>query len=350
MRLPPNPTLRPLLATLLAIAPAAGAIAAAAAAPDAESARTEARLGYQRDLVNVLAPRADALPLLGAALLARPLGGQPKYHTFHSLIERAAQAPDATPAVQWARLVDCDARAGTCPNADALAALATQASDNAAVWLMQLARDTALGRDEAAAEDLRRAAGARLYDDYTGTALQALATTAGTLPAPAAAIDPATGAGAYGVQAVLVFGMAGLLPQPQPGMQAAARRCAKGRDDDAVREQCLRLAKVLEWGSSPLARSLGLHLRETLSEDPAVQQDARAERADLTWQVRSFGQLTARAAQDATTARQLLALARKGGTEMSLVLAALRGAGLPTTAPAEAPSPVPAAAASARTP
>lgn len=298
-----------------------------------EQARTQALLAYQRDLVSVLAPRADAMPLLGAALLARPLEHQPKYNDFHSLIERAAHAADATPAVQWARLVDCDRKAQTCPNADALAALTAQAGDNAAVWLIKLAQDRAGDRTEQAKEDLRQAAAAKLYDDYTGTALQALATTAGTLPAPDATIAPDSPAGPWGVQVVMVFGVGGLLPQPQPGMQAAARLCEDGKDDPATRQECQQLAHVLEWGSSPLARALGLHLRETLSDDPSTQDSARTEMANLAWQVRNFAQLSDRAANDKALAQHLLALARRGGTEMSLMLAALRDQGIPVDAP-----------------
>lgn len=308
-----------------------------------ELARTQALLAYQRDLVSVLAPRADAMPLLGAALLARPLEHQPKYNDFHSLIERAAHAADATPAVQWARLVDCDRKAQTCPNADALATLTAQAGDNAAVWLIKLGQDRANDHSDQAREDLRQAAAAKLYDDYTGTALQALANIAGTLPAPAATIDPDSAAGPWGVQEVMVFGVGGLLPQPQPGMQAAAQLCEDGKDDPATRQECLQLAHVLEWGSSPLARSLGLHLRETLSDDPTAQASARTEMANLAWQVRNFAQLSARAANDKALAQHLLALARSGGTEMSLVLAALRDQGIPTNAPVGDPTEAPTA-------
>ncbi len=322
--------------SLLCLGLALATSSAAAAEASSEAARTKALLAYQHDLVSVLAPRADAMPLLGAALLARPLQKQPRYNDFHSLIQRAAQAADSTPAVQWARLVDCDAKAGTCPNADALQALTDTAADNAAVWLIKLGTDTANGKNEAARADLHRAAGARLYDDYTGTALKALASTAGILPAPADTIDPTAAAGPYGVQVVLVYGVAGLLPQPQPGMQAAARMCAEGKDDATITTDCLQLAKVLEWGSSPLSRSLGLHLRETLADDPAERAAARIERANLTWQVQNFARLSDRAPQDKALAQHLLALARNGGTEMSLVLAALRDAGIPADAPGRA--------------
>lgn len=317
------------------------------AAPPPAATRAQALVGFQRDLVSVLAPRADAMPLLGAALLARPLPNQPSSTNFHALITRAARADDASPAAQWARLTDCDAAARTCPNADALAALTAEAGDNAAVWLLKLGQDSANERSDDAREDLRRAAGAKLYDDYTGTALQALATTVGTLPPPPAAIDPGSAAGAWGVQVVMVFGVSGLLPAPQPGMQATARLCENGKDDPAIRQSCLQLAHLLEWGSSPLARSLGLHLRETLSDDPEAQAAARAEMTNLAWEVRNFAALSARAAGDKALAQHLLALARNGGTEMSLMLAALRDEGIPLDAPgaSEAAAISPAAAA-----
>ena len=51
--------------------------------------------------------------------------------------------------------------------------------------------------------------------------------------------------------------------------------------------------------------------------------------------MQSFTQLLARAPDDAALAQRLLALARSGGTEMSLQLAALRDNGIPAEAPAD---------------
>jgi hypothetical protein len=318
------------LLAALAVGPVFAARAPAADA--AALARDKALLAFQRDLVSVLAPRADAMPLLGAALLARPLANQPKHHTFHSLIERAAAASDSNAAVNWIRLVDCDAKADACPNLDALQQLVTQAPDNAAVWLLKLGQDMRNDRRDDARADLARAAGAKLYDDYAGTSLQALANTVTVLPPPADTIDPKSAAGAYGVQAMLVFGMGGA--QPQPALRGASELCERNRGDQALKDDCLKLASTLEWGSSPLARSLGLHLREMLASDPTQQEQARQARRDLVWQVQSFARLSARAPTDQAVAQHLLALARNGGTEMSLLLAALRDYGIPTTMPA----------------
>ncbi|OOG49792.1 hypothetical protein [Rhodanobacter sp. C01] len=303
------------------------------AASKAAKARDKAQLAFQRDLVSVLAPSADAQPLLGAALLARPLSNQPENNSFHALIGRAAMATDADAAVSWVRLADCDAKADACPNPAALEQLQTQAPDNAAVWLLKLAEDTRNMKADAAREDLAKAAAAKLYDDYTGASLKALASSVGVLPPPADTFDPAHAGGAVGMQNMLVYGIAS--SQPQPGLQITAKLCENAGEDASIKTDCLKLGKTLEWGSSPLSRSLGLHLREVLSDDPAQQEDAKHARLSLIWQVQSFAALLSRAPDDKALAQHLLALARNGGTEMSLLLAALRDNSIPTDPPVD---------------
>ncbi len=326
------------LACVLALiaAPAlAEGVSKTATQPSATAmSRDKALLAYQRDLVSVLAPRADALPLLAAAIIARPLTDQPKSNTFHGLIERAAHADgaaDIDAAISWTRLADCDSKADACPNASALANLTTQAPDNAAVWLIKLGDDTRNLKQDAAREDLAKAADAKLYDDYAGTSLKALSGSIGVLPPQADTFDKASGAA--GVQAVLVYGLAST--QPQPVLQVTAKLCESAATDAAIKTDCLKLGKVLEWGSSPLARSLGLHLREVLADDPAQQEDAKHARLSLIWQVQSFSQLLGRAQNDSAVAQHLVALARHGGTEMSVLLTALRDNNIPTEAPAD---------------
>lgn len=293
----------------------------------------KAQLAFQRDLVSVLALRADVMPLLGAALLARPLFNQPPSNSFHALIERAAEAKGADAAVNWVSLADCDAKADACPNRSALEALQTQAPDNAAVWLLKLGDDARNMKKVEARNDLAKAADASLYDDYTGTSLKALANSVGVLPPAADTFDASRKGGAVGMQAVLVYGLAST--QPQPSLPIIAKLCENAGDDLSIKADCLKLAKVLEWGSSPLSRSLGLHLREVLSNDTAQQQQAKNGRRNLIWQVQNFGALLAKAQDDPTLAQHLLALARHGGTEMSLQLAALRDNNIPVEPPAD---------------
>ena len=321
----------------LALAPAfaandANLAPAVAAAPSHD----RALLAYQHDLVSVLAPRADAMPLLAAAILSRPLTDLPKFNNFHGLIDRAAQADgaaDIAAAISWTRLADCDSKADACPNASALEQLTTQAPDNAAVWLLKIGEDTRNMKQDAARADLDKAANAKLYEDYAGTSLKALANSVGILPPPADTYDSANASGAAGVQVVLVYGLASA--QPQPVLQVTAKLCESAAGDAAIKADCLKLGKVLEWGSSPLGRSLGLHLREVLADDPAQQEDAKQARLSLIWQVQSFSRLLARAQNDAAIAQHLVTIARRGGTEMSLLLTALRDNNIPTEAPAD---------------
>ncbi|GAB3790910.1 hypothetical protein [Dyella agri] len=300
---------------------------AATATPPAADARVQALQSFQRDLVSVLALRATAQPLLGAAVLARPLPQQPKTNSFHALISRAAAASDAGPAEQWMRLADCDAQADACPNATALRKLLELAPDNAAPWLLKLGLDNRDMKSDAARDDLAKAAAAKSYDDYTGSSVTALAGVVDALPPP-----PATqsAGGPEGVQALIVLGNARL--QPRPALPGVAKLCENAGDDAATKADCLKLGKLLEWGSSPLARSLGLHLREVLG-DADAQADARQQRRDLAWQIQNYSQLALRAQDDPATAQRLLAAAKQGGTEMSQITAVLRASGVSTTAP-----------------
>ena len=301
------------------------------AKPESADARTAALIAFQRDLVSVLAPQVSAGPLLAAALLARPLPRQPAFNGFHALIQRSLAASDASAADDWAALADCDAKADACPNAAALKALEAKAPDNAAVWLFKLGVDAHDDHAKDARADLARAAQAKLYDDYTGAALQALANNISLLPPPPTTMAPLSGGGAAGVQLMMVFGNAGSMPQVY--LPATAQLCESG--DAAIKAECRTLGQLLEWGSSPLSRSLGLHLREVLDPDPARQADAKNARRSLIWQVQSFSRLQASAQGDPALGQHLLALARNGGTEMSLMLAALHDYHLPSDPPAD---------------
>lgn len=309
------------------------------AAPTADAARAQALTGFQHDLVSVLALRATATPLLGAALLARPLANQPQTTSFHTLVNRAAAADGSGAAAQWARLADCDTKGGACPNAQALRKLAETDTDNAAVWLLKFDLDSRDMKSKAARADLAKAAAATHYDDYAGASLTALAGVVDALPPPPATQGPG---GAPGVQALIALGNARL--QPRPVLPVVAQWCSRNDKDAGAQADCLRLGKLLAWGSSPLARSLGLHLVETLGDDPATAAQARNEARDLAWQVQNHARLALQAADDATIARSLLATAKAGGTEMAQTQALLRARGISLTAPG---SWQPAAAASA---
>ncbi|TAN08832.1 MAG: hypothetical protein EPN38_00980 [Rhodanobacteraceae bacterium] len=345
-----------LLATLLVADAALAAPPAHRAAPGAPvAAASVAKLSpadqkrvaaieqYQHDLVSVVALRADPLYLLGAAILATPFKDAVPGLGFDALSTRAAAAPNASPAVEWARLGVCKDQAD-CPNAKAFAYLKQHAADNAAVWVVALdvaARDHDTQAEQAAFE---HAAAAQTYDDYYGRALAGVAKATAVLPPL-----PDTTAGAHdgqpdnpeGVRALVAINAMGALPRPS--LQPVVQLCAKAAVSAAAkrRKACLQLAHTLQWGSSPVARAVGLHIEGDLDPDGSAQ--AQQASHDLAWQVQQYSALLQHALTDPGIAARWLTAARTGGTELSLMLATLRGNGVPTAAPAGA---APASAAS----
>jgi hypothetical protein len=305
------------------------------AASSAANARITALLQYQRDLVTVNALRSDAVHLLGAALLARPLPDQKPDFTFHRLAERAAAAPASGPGVTWARLADCNPQANNCPNADMLKKLQEQAGGNAAVWMLVM--DEAAQKNDAAGERaaLTKAAAAQSYDDYFGIGLQGIANVVGTLPPlPATMQDtqPGEPTTAAGVELLIAFGVAN--QHPRPSLKPLLDSCDADHagKNDALKADCLKVAHALEWGSSPIGRAVGLHIHGEL--DPSAKASTDKDARDLAWQMQNYGALGIAALTDDRRAGPLLDAARSGGTELSLVLSTLRTNGISTEAPA----------------
>jgi len=309
--------------------------ASAQSAPSpGEQARIAALLQYQRDLVTVNALRADAVHLIGAALLARPLPDQKPELSFSRLAQRAAAAPAAGPGITWVRLADCDAQASKCPNADMLKQLQAQAGDNAAVWMLMM--DGAAQANDAASERaaLAKAAAAKSYDDYFGIDLQGVASVVGILPPLPDTMqntqqgDPQT---ALGVELLIAFGVAN--QHPRPSLKPVLDLCNADNagKDDALKTDCLKVAHLMEWGSSPIGRAVGLHIHGEL--DPSAKASTDSDARNLAWQMQNYGVIGIKAMNDDALAAPLLQAARSGGTELTLVLSTLRANGIPVEAP-----------------
>ncbi|MGH8191405.1 MAG: hypothetical protein ACREP2_08155 [Rhodanobacteraceae bacterium] len=311
----------------------------------ADQKRIAAIQQYQHDLVTVVALRAEPDYLLGAAILAKPFDFKTPGLDFDALSARAAAAPGAGPAPHWARLAACKTQAD-CPNAKAFAYLKKHAAGNAAVWLIAL--DVAAENHDAKAEQaaLRKAADAQIYDDYYGKALAGVAKAVAVLPPRA---DTTTGAhdgqpdNPEGVRVLVAVNAAQALPRPE--LAPVVALCDKDAvaHDQRARKECLKLAHTLQWGSSPIARAAGLHIRGQL--DPADQASTEQASRDLAWQVQQYSALLQRSLTDPTQASRWLATARNGGTELSLILATLRANGVSLTAPADASAPASAGSA-----
>jgi hypothetical protein len=332
----------PAIAQLAAPASAASSPAIASTAgpaPElsaADQKRVEAIQQYQHDLVSVVALRADPDYLLGAAILARPFKSQTQGLDFDSLSQRAATAPDAGSVAEWVRLDLCKSK-DDCPNAKAFEFLKKNAADNAAVWIV--AMDIAAEKKDAKAEHaaLEKAAAAQAYDDYYGKALAGVAKATEVLPPLADTTQGAHGGQPDNGDGVRVLVAASatqnhLRPNLKPVVDACDKDAVAKHHD--TRQACLKLAHTLTWGSSPIARAVGLHIQADL--DPAKKAQNDQATRNVAWQVHQYSGLLQRALTDQSLATQWLAAASNGGTELSLVLATLRANNVPTDAPADA--------------
>ena len=302
----------------------------------ADQKRVEAIQQYQHDLVSVVALRADPDYLLGAAILARPFKNQTQGLDFDSLSQRAATAPNAGPAVEWVRLDLCMNK-DDCPNAKAFESLKKNAADNAAVWIV--AMDIAAEKKDARAEQaaLEKAATAQTYDDYYGKALAGVAKAVGVLPPLADTMQGAHGGqpdNGDGVRVLVAANATGnhLRPNLKPVVDACDKDAVARHHD--TRQACLKLAHTLTWGSSPIARAVGLHIQADLEPAKKAENDQAAR--NVAWQVQAYSGLLQRALTDQSLAKQWLAAASNGGTELSLMLATLRANNISTDAPADA--------------
>lgn len=332
----------PAIAQLAAPASAASSPAIASTAGPApklsaaDQKRVEAIQQYQHDLVSVVALRADPDYLLGAAILARPFKNQTQGLDFDSLSQRAATAPNAGPAAEWVRLDLCGNK-DDCPNAKAFEFLKKNAADNAAVWLV--AMDIAAEKKDAKAEHaaLEKAAAAQTYDDYYGKALAGVAKAVEVLPPLADTTQGAHGGQPDNGDGVRVLVAASatqnhLRPNLKPLVDACGKDAVAKHHD--TRQACLKLAHTLTWGSSPIARAVGLHIQAELEPATRAQNDQATR--NVAWQVHEYSGLLQRALTDHALATQWLATAGNGGTELSLILATLRANNIPTDAPADA--------------
>lgn len=320
--------------------PATAGSAAGPKLSPADQKRVTAIQQYQHDLVSVVALRAEPDYLLGAAILAEPFENQTPGLDFDSLSQRAAAAPGAGPAVHWQRLAACKTQAD-CPNSDAFAYLKKHAADNAAVWIV--ATDIAAHDKDPAAERaaLKKAAAAPSYDDYYGQALAGVAQATAVLPPL-----PDTTKGAHDGQPDNPAGVRVLVTVMntqsyiRPGFGPVDQLCRKqsGSDKASLKAECLKLAHTLQWGSSPMARAMGLRIQGEL--DPSSRAANEQASRNLQWQVQQYSQLLQRALVDQNIASKWLQAARNGGTELSLILATLRANGVsPDAPPAGAASP-----------
>lgn len=320
----------PLLLALGAVAQAAPPVATSATAAPAPSAL----LQFQHDLVSILALRDDATHLTAAAILARSTPNLPPVLSFAQLLTRAKAATGAGPEVSWVALADCDhAKATACPAPTALQRLQRQAPQNAAVWVLAL--DVAARAGDSAAERaaLARAAAATEYSTYYGRLLRATLIGASALPMPVAVVRELAGANGNANAAGFAIAAGNVMFLPGPSLAPVFALCRKADHDAALRSDCLKLAHLLAWGDTVIARNAGLALHERLAASAADKAHYANERRNAAWQTQQYAQLMLRARSEPAIAAKAVTLGADGGTENSIMLGLLRAESIPLQPP-----------------
>lgn len=315
---------------------AAWAIPAATTDTSPTSAKNaQALLGkFEHDVLSIVALRGEPDRLAGAAVLARAVPDLPHVLTYKTFILRAEAAHGAGAAVQWVALGACGSmgpQPEDCIAPMALTKLEQLAPDNAAVWLLAFDRARQKGDSRAARQALARAAQGREFSTYYGTLLKSVLETARALPMSPALVHELAGANGNAYAANYMLAAGNVLYLPTPSLAPVFETCRSPGHDEALRTDCVKLAKLLTWGDTVMARAAGLALQERLATTPQARARALNARRILSWQTQQFAALVLKARHDQGLAARLVQLVLQGGTENSIQIALLREAGVPIT-------------------
>jgi len=319
-----------------------GAAAAATAAPlepQGQAAGTSAPAAaeqqrfeqFRRDLVSLLALRADPDLLVAAAELAYP-DSQDKSRTVAlkspSLIKRAQRFGPDTALVWWvSTFLECGTKAPPCLG-EAADRLQQVAGDNAASWLPTLHATKDPGQQRVL---LANMAQAKRFDDFWTAGVLAVYRALQTLPVPAEVLGHGLNPTAARVNLATSVGGAFL-----PNYARLGELCRpQGSPDEALVGDCLAVAHLLENGGSFRSQSIGFGIEDSLLPAGTARDVLRARQRASLWQRQQFLELSARFPRDEALAQAYVDLLQQNGDELTTVTALLRSRQIATDAPAD---------------
>jgi hypothetical protein len=275
---------------ILCIALSHAAAASATAAP-AQSAGSEAYKfqAWRNEAVRALSARPDANSLATAAALSftNSFTAPAAAPVALQLIARASDlAPDSA-AIGWLHLQLCTAAPG-CDSRDVATVLRWVDPDNGAAWLSQLStayndRDT-IEVDRVLGDMAHGTRFDLYYNQLMVLMFDALTAVRRELPGGVVASDAAKLAALSGVA------NAEIIPPLSPLIDSCRESSASGER----REDCLKLAKIMQKGDTVIVQMVGFSIEKRLV--PADSKEARslAERRHLLeWRTGAAGKLDA---------------------------------------------------------
>ena len=269
----------------------AAANSAAATATPALNPKSEAdKFQVWRDqAVRALAARPDANSVATAAALdftnsyAVPSAGQAALQ----LIARASQMAPGSGAIGWLHLQLCTATPG-CDSRDVATVLRWVDPDNGAAWLSQLStahRDQDTVEIDRVLADMAHGSRFDLY--YNGIMVlmfDALSAVRRELPRGVVASDSAKLAALEGVANAEII----------PALSPLIDSCRESTPSSARREDCLKLAKIMQRGDTVVVQMVGFSIERRLVAPDSKEAKILAERRRLLeWRSTAVGRLDA---------------------------------------------------------
>jgi hypothetical protein len=313
----------------------------AASAPQLTPEQLQAQ--FHHDEINLLALRADAAPLLAAALMATPDAddkGRPTALKTPALLARAQKFGADDPLVWWVTAgVQCHGAKKACPDTETLQQLEKTDAQNAAVWAIALAHAQQTKDDSTARAALTSAAQATQYDDHFGALIALIDTAADILPV-SEEIVRASGQGGISTEGYKLTYAAGIAASlPQPGLRAIVETCKSAASDASLAADCVAVAQKIADCGSLITRAQGIRLLAELSPSGAQHDGADARARTQAWLTQRIGDSGERLANDARLTHIYRdALARRG-QEIDAVQAVLSSQGVALEPPADWKSP-----------
>lgn len=266
---------------ILGLALSQTAAALASAAPGVRSASPADKYQlWRNEAVRVLAARADANSVATAAALsftngyARPAAATTAAPTALQLIARASDMAPGSAAIGWLHLQLC-ASTPSCDSRDAAFVLRWVDPDNAAAWLAQLAlahKDKDATEVERVLGDMARATRFDLYYNQLMVMMfDALNGVRRELPGGVVASDTAK------LSALARVANAEIIPAFSPLIDA----CREAGSVSERREDCRRLAKIMQRGDTVIVQMVGFGVERRLIPADGKEAKILAERKHL---------------------------------------------------------------------
>jgi hypothetical protein len=311
-------------------APAVPPAAAAATGADAEQQRFEQ---FRRDLVNLLALRADPDLLVAAAELAYPDSAdktRPAALKSPALLARAQKFGASNALVWWVTtFIGCGPAAASDCVAGAAAKLQEAAPDNAAAWMPSLhaAKDPGQARGL-----LASMAQAQRFDDYWSAGVSAVYAALQILPVPQEVLGHGLNSAAARINLATSVG-GGFLPNYARLGELCAPADESATADEALVGDCLAVARLLEKGGTFRSQAIGFGIEDRLLPAGTARDVLQARQRGAAWQKSKFLELSARFPHDAALAQAYADLLREQPSELATVLALLRSQHVPSDPP-----------------